>query len=126
MSDTGAPKLHRNAFGKFGQQCAKTLAAECAGVTLARPAVIDDRGVDQILAAAIGTQNELDRRPPFTEVLGQDLRAGDVALARGVGERAVGAHQRGQKILELAFARVAPADAQPLRCRRGINVEPGS
>ncbi len=37
----------------------------------------------------------------------------------------VGAHQTGEEILHLAFARIASADAHALAGRRRINVEPG-
>ena len=64
---------------------------------------------------------------PVAEILRQRLRAGDVALAaRRILDRAVRAHDRGEIVLHLAFARVAPADAQLLPRRRRIDVEPGA
>ena len=78
----------------------------------------------EILAAAERAEHELDCLPPVAEVVRQRLPAGDVALARSLGDRAVGAHAHGQEILQLAFARVAPADAHLLACRRRIDVKP--
>ena len=49
---------------------------------------------------------------------------GDVALARGVGDRGVGAHQPREKVLHLALARITPADAHALPGRRRIDLEP--
>ena len=67
----------------------------------------------------------VDRQSPRS--FGSALGAVDVGpAARGFGDRAIGAHERGEIILELAFARVAPADAHALAGRRRIDVEPGA
>src|SRR5205814_3957075 len=51
----------------------------------------------------------------------------DVALAaRGLVDSAVDPDDGGEKILKLAFARVAPPDAQLLSGRRRIDLEPGA
>ena len=58
---------------------------------------------------------------------GSDRGAGRVELAaRGLVDGAVGAHQRRQKLLGLARARIAAADAHLLAGRRRQNVEPGA
>src|SRR5262249_47766093 len=48
-----------------------------------------------------------------------------VALARRLENRGIGAHEHGEIVLHLAFAREAPPDAHALAWRRRIDIEPG-
>ena len=52
---------------------------------------IDGRHLRQFLAATEWAKHEFDGRPPVAEVVWQRLSAGYVALARRVGDAAVGA-----------------------------------
>ena len=91
---------------------------------LARTSKIDGRHLGKLLAAVVSAEDEFDGRPPFPEILGQDLGAGHVALARRVGNGAVGTHEASEKILHLAFTCVALADADALSRGRLIDIEP--
>ena len=91
---------------------------------LARTSKIDGRHLGKLLAAVVRAEDEFDGRPPLPEILGQDLGAGHVALARRVGNGAVGAHEASEKILHLAFTCVALADADALSRGRLIDIEP--
>ena len=78
----------------------------------------------EVAGAAVGTERELHRRAAIRRDPGQGARAIDVGLAaRSLADRAVGAHHGGQKILKLALARVALADAHPLARWRPIDVQ---
>ncbi len=123
---TGAESLDRQTFRKLHQQRAEALPAESVDVALGRFREIHRRDLAQILAAAERPEKEFDRRLQVAKILRQRLQAGHVDLAaRGILDRAVAAHERGQKILELALARIAAADAQPLPRRGRIDIEPG-
>ncbi len=119
-------ELDRNAFGELGEQRAIALAAERGSVAVARAAEIHGRNLAEILRAVVGAERELDGGPPIAEVARQRACAIDVALAaHRIRDRAIGAHRCGEIILKLAFARVAPADADALAGRRRIDLEPG-
>ena len=78
-------------------QCAETLPAESVGIAFGGFREIHRRYLRQLLAAAEWAEHEFDRWPPVAEIVRQRLRARDVALARGVGDGAIGAHLRGKK-----------------------------
>ncbi len=81
----------------------------------------------RFFAAAERPEHEFHRRAPVAQILRQRLHAGDIGLAaRGILDGAVRAHDGGEIVLHLAFARVAPADAQLLSGRRRIEIEPGA
>ena len=124
MRVTGVASCTGRLGAELRQQRAEALAAERVDVALDRAREIHRRDLVEILAAAERPEHELDRRPPVAEILRQRLLQLDVGLAaRGILDRAVRAHECGEKILQLAFARVAPADAQLLARRRRIDVE---
>src|SRR5262249_42929257 len=118
-------ELDRKPGSELGQQRAKALTAEGIDVALRRAGEIDGRNLGQILAAAERAKKELDAGAPLAEVLRQRLRAGHVALARRLENRGIGAHEHGEIVLHLAFAREAPPDAHALAWRRRIDIEPG-
>ena len=104
-------------------QRAETLPAERIGVALGGAGEIHCRDLGEVLGAPERAEHEFDRRSPVAEIVGQRLRARDVALARGIGDGAIGAHPQGEEILDLALARVAPADAHLLALRRRIDLD---
>jgi hypothetical protein len=123
--DTGDRRrnLNRARRRELCEKRTQSLPAKCAVVAFGRAGNIDRREFREILAAAVGTQEEFDGRPPFAQVFRQDLRTGNVALARGVMDSGVGPNQACEEIFHLAFARVAPADAHALPGRREIEVK---
>ena len=87
------------ALGELCQQRAEALPAEGVDIALARAREIHHRQFAEVLAAAERPEEELDRRLPVAEILRHRLRAGDVGLAaRGILDRAVRAHQHGERI----------------------------
>ena len=119
----GRRQLDRDTLGERGDERAKTLAAEHIGIALGGFREIHRRDLRQFFAAAKRAEDEFDRGPPVAEIVRQRLRASDIALARGVGDGAVGAYLYGQEILKLAFAGIAPADPHLLARRRRINFD---
>ena len=64
---------------------------------------------------------------PVAEILRQRCSAGHIGLAAGgLLDGAVRAHERRRENLQLALARIAPADPQLLSARRRIDIEPGA
>ena len=120
-------ELHRQAVGELGEQRAEALPAERVGVAL------DRRGRNRrprpplrSLPQANGPEHEFDRSPasrrgPWAAPASQETSALPRAASAMARWRAPGR----EKILQLAFARVAPADAHALPGRRRIDVEPG-
>jgi hypothetical protein len=61
------------------------------------------------------------------EILRQRPGTGNIRLAaHGILDRAIAAHECCEKILKLAFARIAPPDAQALAGGRGIDINTGA
>ena len=117
-------QLHRQPGAKVHQQRAETLPAECIHIALGGFREIHRRDVAQILAAAEWAEEKFHHRPQIAEIVGQRFRAGDVRLAaHGILDRAIAAHERGQKIFKLALARVAAPDAQALSRRGGVDTD---
>ena len=114
-SATGTP------LAEFGDQRAQSLAAGQRGAAILRAGFVERGYILQILAGGVGAEQKFDRPGPFAQILRQRRGAGHIDFAaRGVVDGAVGAHQRGEKILGFAGARVAAADADFLTQRRRI------
>ena len=119
----GRVELHRNFLSELRQHRAIADTAERIDVALQRAREIQRRNLVQILAAAIGTERELDGLLPVTEILRQRLRTGNVTLARGLIDGAMSADLRRKIILHFAFAGIAAADPHLLARRRAVNVD---
>ena len=120
-------QLHRQAFGELAEQRAEPLAAERVDVALERAGEIHRRDLRRDscrsrTARARTRPPAASRRDPSAAPACRNVGL----AARGILDRAVRAHDRGEIILHLAFARVAPRDAQLLPRRRRIDVEPGA
>ena len=83
------------------------------------------RNFREVLSATVGAQDEIDGRTPLHQIFRQCLSACNIALARGIGNGSVGAHQVRKKILHLAFTRIAATDSHALPRRRRIEREAG-
>ena len=105
------------------EQRAESLAAEGCRGALGGARKIQRRELRQFLAAAERAEHEFDRRAPVAEIVRHHLLARHVGLARRVVDGAGGAHLGGQEVLQLAFARKAPADADFLARRRRIDLD---
>jgi len=77
----------------------------------------------KFLAAAERAEHEFDCAAPVAEIVRHHLLARHVGLARRVVDGAGGAHLGGEEIFQLAFARIAPADADFLARRRRIDLD---
>ena len=114
-------------LAELGDQGAQTLAAGDRGIAVLRARLVDRRQILQVLAGEARAEHEFGGARPVAEILRQDRRAGRIELAaRGLVDGAVGAHQRRQKLLGLAGARIAAADAHLLAGRRRRDIEPGT
>ena len=117
----------RQLLAEFGDQRAQALAAGDRGVAILRADLVDHGNILQILARGIGAEHEFRRPRPVAEILGQHGRAGHIGLAAGgFIDGAIGAHQRGKKLLGFPGPGVTAADADFLTQRRRRDVEPGA
>ena len=109
----------------FAIERAESLAAANRGGAILRARLVDHRDIPEILACEIRAEHEFGRAGPVAEVFRQHRGAGNVALARGIVDGAVGAHQSGKELFGFAGARKATADADLLPRRRRGDFEPG-
>ena len=115
----------RKRLAELGDQRSQSLPAGDRGVAVLGADLVDRGDLLQILAGKIGAEHEFGGARPVAEFLRHHGSAGDVDLAaRGFVDGAVGLDQRRQKILGLAGAGVAAADADFLPRRRRHDVEP--
>ena len=111
------------ALGERGEQRAKALPAECRRVALGGARNRTTTPAPRSLPQLNGPSTNSIVAAPIAEIVRHRLLARHIGLARDVGDGARGAHLGGEKILELAFARIAPADAHLLARRRRIDVD---